>query len=311
MASGAKTSPPAAGTAPAPAAPLAPSAPPGPPARTSKPEMARRAGEAALTLGKMQPTFAPPRLVLNAVEGWGKTSCAAFAPAPAILMAAGETGYETLLGSGLVPQVDTARVPSWPALLELLDKLGEVEKPTHLVLAFDALGGFERLCHQHVCERDFDSDWGERGFVGYQRGYDLAVTDWLQFLQRLDRIRARGVAILMLGHVQVRPFKNPLGADYDRYVCDVHHKTWGITHKWADAVLFGQFVTVVDKSRPTDRKGKGIGGTDRVVYTERRDAYDAKNRYGMPEEIDIPGEPAQVWQTIWAAITAASRKEAK
>jgi hypothetical protein len=111
----------------------------------------------------------------------------------------------------------------------------------------------------------------------------------------------------MLGHVQVRPFKNPLGADYDRYVCDVHHKTWGVTHKWADAVLFGTFRTVLDEKKGT--KPKGIGGADRVLFCERRDAYDAKNRYGMPEELDIPNEPAEVWGTIWAAVTATSKKE--
>jgi hypothetical protein len=277
-------------------------APPAPPARASKPEIARRAGEAAIALGKMKPTFTAPRIVLNGCEGVGKTSVAAFSPNPAILMAAGETGYETLLGSGLVPSVDAAHVKSWPMLLELLDKLGDVEKPSHQVLAFDALGGFERLCHEHVCQRDFNGEWGERGFASYQKGYDLAVTDWLQFLQRLDRIRVRGVTILMLGHVQVRPFKNPLGADYDRYVCDVHHKTWGVTHKWADAVLFYAFRTILNEKKGT--KPKGIGHADRVLYCERRDAYDAKNRYGMPEQVDIPNEPDQVWGTIWTAITA-------
>ena len=60
------------------------------------------------------------------------------------------------------------------------------------------------------------------------------------------------------------------------------------------------FRTVTAKNR--DGKVKGIGGTDRVLYAERRDAFDAKNRYGMPPEVDVPDDPAQIWTTIWDQI---------
>ena len=62
-------------------------------------------------------------------------------------------------------------------------------------------------------------------------------------------------------------------------------------------MLFGKFVTITEKSKTGVIKG--IGGTDRILYTERRDAFDAKNRYGMPAEIDIPNDPAKTWETIW------------
>ena len=278
-----------------------PIAPPAPPASQAHTSPAQRAGAAPLELGRLPGKFTPPRIVLNAVEGWGKTSCVAHADAPAIIIAEGETGYETLLGAGLVPQVDVASATNWTALLALLDQLAADDTVPYKVLALDAIGGIERLCHTHVCDRDFDGDWGEKGFTSYQRGYDVAVTDWLQLLQRLDNLRARGVTIVLLGHVQIRMFHNPTGEDYDRYVSDVHHKTWSATHRWADAVLFGQFRTITATIGGSNAK-KGIGGTDRVVYCERRDAYDAKNRYGMPADIDIPSDPAQVWPTIWQAL---------
>ena len=47
---------------------------------------------------------------------------------------------------------------------------------------------------------------------------------------------------------------------------------------------------------------------DRVLYCERRDAFDAKNRYGMREHLDIPADPAQIWPTIWDAITEKKEK---
>ena len=121
--------------------------------------------------------FAPPRLILNAVEGWGKTTAGAYAPDPAILMARGESGYTTLLGVGSVPAVPTATVDSWQKLLGLLDQL--VAGTDRKTLVLDALGGFERLCQEHVCACDFDGDWGERGFMSFQKGYELSATEWL------------------------------------------------------------------------------------------------------------------------------------
>lgn len=248
-------------------------------------------------------THPAPRLIVNAVEGFGKTTLGAYSPDPFILMSRGETGYDTLLSAGLVPAVPAEEVVAWSQLLEWLDRL--IEDPQgRKTIVLDAIGGFERLCHEHVCRRDFDNNWGERGFASFQRGYDRAVTDWLEMLNRLTMLHKAGLIILLLGHCQVRPFRNPLGVDFDRYVSDLHHKTWSVTHKWADAVLFGNFFTVIDNEEKAKRTGKGkaIGGTDRVVYTERRDAYDAKNRYGMPQQVWLKGGPAAAWDTVWEHI---------
>jgi len=250
-------------------------------------------------IAKPEPLFPPPRVVLAAVEGWGKTTCGAYSNNPLIVMSGRETGYLTLRGAGLVPNVNCATPENWVEFLAGLEHLAKPDAPKFGTIAIDALNGFERMCHERVCQRDFKGDWGEKGFTSYQKGYDVAVTDWLQMMIALDRIREKGTSILMLAHVQVRPFGNPLGADYDRYVVDVHKKTWGVTLKWADAVLFGNFKSVIDA-----KTGKAVGRTDRRLFTERRDGYDAKNRYGMPEFLDIPADPTKVWSTVWDSITA-------
>ncbi len=239
-----------------------------------------------------------PRILFNAIEGWGKTSLAAYAPGAVIIQARGETGYQTLVDAGRVPLVPTALVDSWDALLGLLDAM-IADPGTAKLIALDALGGFERLCHEHVCARDFRGDWGERGFGSFQKGYDLAVTDWLGLLNRLDRLNEKGIAIVILSHVQVKQFKNPAGSDYDRYESACHAKTAAVTYKWSDACLFGQFLTITEKQ---GQRTKGIGGTDRVVYTERRDSWDAKNRYGMPEVVDIAADPTKAFATIISHI---------
>lgn len=264
-------------------------------------------------LGRVDISKVPPdRDILNAVAGWGKTSYASFAPNPAILMARGETGYPTLLKAGLVPNVDAVELANWQEVLDQIDYM--ISEPTgHETLVLDALGGFERLCHEHVCERDFGGKWGKDGFQSYMQGYDVSVGDWLLLLQRLDRIRiVRNMKLVILSHVKVAPFKNPLGADFDRYTADCHPKTWAATEKWADNVFFGTFNTaVIDSSGKIAtvadaKKGgrKGIGGDKRIVNTQRTPGYDAKNRHGMPQEIEMPDTPDEMWQTIAEYMTA-------
>jgi hypothetical protein len=261
-------------------------------------------GEGA-KLGKLTRGKIAPRIVLNAVEGWGKTTFAAHAPKPAMLMSRGETGYETLLSANVcsVPSVDAARINSWAELLDTLSAIANNPASEYETIVLDALSGYERLCHEHVCARDFGGDWGEKGFGAFQKGYDLATNDWDRLLQRLDEINAKGVAILILAHSKIQNFKNPIGPDFDRYVIDAHHKTWGVTHKWADAVLFGRFRTVLDKVDNKGVKGKGIGGTDRILHCQQSDAWVAKNRYGMPIDIDIPDNPTETYSHIMSYIT--------
>jgi hypothetical protein len=268
-----------------------------PPARIASPT------GTAPRIGRIDPAAFTPRLGLMAVPGWGKTTMGAYAPSPLIVMARGENGYKTLRQAGLVPDVDVSEVDTWPELLALMTHL-TANPNGHKTLVLDAMGGAERLCHEFVCARDFKGDWGERGFASYQKGFDLSVNEWLGFLNLCERWqKATTGTVLILSHAKVRTFKNPLGSDFDRYVPDCHEKTWAATERWLDAVLFGTYVSVIVGNRDdATKKGKGQGGTSRVIYAEQRDAYIAKNRYGMEPEIDIPDDPSKVWDTVWAQV---------
>ena len=93
------------------------------------------------------------------------------------------------------------------------------------------------------------------------------------------------MGIIALAHSRVPSFKNPEGPDYDRIVPDLHGKTWALTHKWADSVLYLSYETHVMPAG-SDAKGKARGGSRRKLYTEHTAAFDAKNRHGLPAEID-------------------------
>jgi hypothetical protein len=242
-------------------------------------------------------------MIVYGVEGWGKTTFGAFAPSPLILAARDESGVQRLVDSGRIPEIPVAQVQSWPDLLATVDAV--VAKPQGIeTLVMDSLGSFERLCAEHVCATKFNNEWGEHGFASYGKGWETCMSEWVLLLQRLDRLRAAGVMVIMLGHSTVATFKNPSGADFDRYTCDVNRKfTWPVLSRWADCVYFGTFETVVTGNKnDVNKKGKGVGGRTRVVHTHRADSWDAKPGYAVPEVIDVPDDHAQAFAAVWSHI---------
>jgi hypothetical protein len=253
----------------------------------------------------------PNRYALHAVEGWGKTSLAAQFPKPLFLQSRGETGLETLIQNGRLPEIPhLPEAETWADLLGMLEWIRE-HGSEYKTLAIDTMNGMERLCHEHVCRRDFENDWTDKGFEGYKRGYQVALADWRQALNLLDAIRLeRRITILMLFHTKVATFKNPEGPDFDRYQPDAHAGTWSLTHKWADCVLFGNFESHVVGGKMDEkggRKGKGQGGNVRILYSERHAAYDAKNRLGLPSEIEMGDSPESAFVALSDAIKAGRR----
>jgi hypothetical protein len=74
-------------------------------------------------------------------------------------------------------------------------------------------------------------------------------------------------------------------------------------------VLFANFVAHVD-ARKGDAKGKAKGGSRRVLYTTRTAAFDAKNRHGLPEQIDGGHSAAEAWANFAGALQASKQHSA-
>lgn len=235
----------------------------------------------------------------------GKSSLVGNAPDAVVMPTRQEETWDLLKRTGAVP-ADLPVLPtpqSWGDVLGILSSLLEDEHGFRL-LGIDTIGGCERLCHEHVCAQHFKGDWGERGFAGYQRGYEVALAEWREFLGLLDRLRDhRQMRVVLLGHTRIKQWRNPEGPDFDRYTVDVHDKTWALTHKWADAVLLANYY--VETEQDNGKRAKGRGGQQRFIYTEHSAAYDAKNRLGLPSEISMGNSGLEAWTNLRDAIAAA------
>jgi hypothetical protein len=163
--------------------------------------------------------------------------------------------------------------------------------------------------HEFICDRDFGGDWGDRGFGSYNKGYDVSLAEWRMFTNTLDEIRrAKKMTIFFLMHAKVKTFKNPSGADYDRYMPEMHEKTWTLTKGWLDTILFGNLEVSIhtankkDANDPT-KKGKAAENSPRIIYANSDSPiYDAKNRQGLPPEIEGGTSAKEAWSNLHKAI---------
>jgi len=266
----------------------------------------------SLTNVSSQGSGLPNRYGFYAGSGFGKTSMLAYAPKPIFIQTRGETGLETLIESGQIPP--TPHFPeakSWEDVRGYVSALREQDHD-YKTLVLDVANGAERLMHEHVCERDFNGEWGERGFGSYQKGYDVSLADWRMFQNDVDRLREeKKMTIFFLFHSKIKPFKNPTGADFDRYVPEMHEKTWTLTKGWLDCILFGYndiAVHTSGKGEEMTKKGKAADSAARVICTNSENpVYDAKNRLGLPAEIECGSTAKEAWTNLAKAIIAGKK----
>src|SRR5690606_30827753 len=95
-------------------------------------------------------------------------------------------------------------------------------------VVFDVLSGMEELCHFKYAADYFKGDLTDKGFMAFQRGPSLALEYWKGLIESLDKMRMK-LRPIILSHSRIQTFRNPLGADYDRYVPNVAKETWGMS----------------------------------------------------------------------------------
>jgi hypothetical protein len=243
------------------------------------------------------PTAEPLRIVLHGQEGVGKTTWAAGCP-DALFITAEDGGGD----------LDYARVvvDTWPDLRRTVRAL-IADPQGFTTVVIDTISSFERLCWAAVCEDANNARSIEDVGGGYGKGYTAALEEMTSLASDLDQLRARQrVHVIVLAHSQVKVFNDPLGNPFDRYELRMHAKSAGMWLGWADCVLFACFdvtVKTAKKRAEITEKGKATDAK-RVIYTTKEAAYDAKNRYGLPEELPLK------WADFAKAIAWERRDEA-
>lgn len=237
----------------------------------------------------------PNRYVLYGPPGVGKTTLGASFPAPVFLQAAGETGLDALIKSGQLPDT-LARFPESGTWDELTGRVKVLHDEDHgyKTLVIDTINGAEKLMLKSELETAYGGD--QKKFVAYGAGERSAAFKMAFLLESIDRLRERRkMSVVFLCHSRIKEQHNPEGENYDRYEPDVGKETLATLLRWSDALLFMNFFIVV-------KDEKGRGGDQRVMQCDRRAAYEAKNRLGLPATIHLGTTKESAWSAFCEAM---------
>lgn len=251
-------------------------------------------------------TITPPTMLFYGVPGIGKTNIAAGAPSPVFIQT--EDGMRNRR---------LADVPSFGLLTtygEVVEAIGSLVTEQHefKTAIFDSLDWLEPLIWKETCDRN---GWANIEAADYGKGYTAALDVWREFLDGCNAIRySAGMTTIFLAHHVVTKFKAPDTEPYDRYDIKLHESNKGLgarplMKEHAEFILFMNYrVSIVkDGTAAQKKKGdgtaRGVGGGNRVVYTEERPSHIAKSRDDMPDTIQLPDlKPEDGASVLWDAV---------
>jgi hypothetical protein len=114
-----------------------------------------------------------------------------------------------------------------------------------------------------------------------------------EVLTALNYLRdKKGMTTIIIAHSEIKRFDSPLTEPYDRYQPKLQNRGSALLQEWADMVLFATYDVHVKKEDVGFNKSvsRGQSAGERIIYTEERPAYYAKNRYQLPHELPLSWE---------------------
>jgi hypothetical protein len=220
----------------------------------------------------------PPRIIIYGIGGIGKTTFGASAPQPIFAM--------TEKGKGRLQVASFPQIQSWTDGIEAISTLLS-EPHDYETLVWDSLDWWEPHIWKYVCEQAGKKNIED---FGYGKGYTYAEDSWNIFFRGLNALQEqRGMSIILTAHAEVKRFDSPEVEPYDRYQIKLHKRAAELASEWADIIFFANWEVFTVKTEVGFKKtvNRGTGSGRRILYSEERPAFKAKNRYGLPPRIEL------------------------
>lgn len=222
--------------------------------------------------------YKPPRIIVFGDAGIGKTTFAVSAPSPVVI--------QTEDGLGIL---DIPRFPlasSFEDVLEALQSLATEEHEFKSVV-IDSLDWLEPLIWQSTCKRLGVSSIEA---PGYGKGYVETATEWRKFFSYITALRdEKDMLIIMTAHSVIQHVEDPVHPAYDMHALKLHKRASAIAEEYSDIIGFASLKTLLktEEAGFGEKRNRAISTGERVIHVGANPAYVSKNRYSMPDTIEL------------------------
>ena len=251
-------------------------------------EEAKPRKASALSLITTRKRRRPVLAMLYGPPGVGKSTFGASAPNPIFIPC--ERGLD---------QITVAKFPTPGTLAEFGTYLNAVDTEEHdyETVVIDTADALELLIFDAVCNEGKVKSIEEFG-GGYGKGFTRAREYWARLLTRLTALSER-MNVLLVAHSHLRTVSDPmLATAYDIHEPKIQAKSIELIRQSVDLIMFARLQTSVIKDGPKARKGRGLIGDDREMYTQPTSGIECKNRFNLESPMEFN------WATLQAGIDA-------
>lgn len=243
-------------------------------------------------LSQKQPR--PPRIFLYGPAGIGKTTLGVQFPGCVFLPV--EEGADVH---------DVPRLPrpeTWEQTMEYIDML--IAEPSgYRAIVIDSLTALESLASRKVCIDERVKSVEE---IPYGKGFPLVAALWTSLLDRLDVLRSKGLAVVMIGHQVIVRFEDPRSTPYDRYQPRLHKSILPMTIERCDVLAFANYKVFTESKEAgfNKERTRAMGQSERALFLTEQPTHLAKNRFSLPDEVGMG------WSEIFKGIATAFKPTA-
>ncbi|HNG37354.1 MAG TPA: ATP-binding protein [Nitrosomonas sp.] len=223
----------------------------------------------------------PPRIIVYGEHKIGKSTFGKGCPKPIFIQT--EDGLESLGVEAF------ERCKSYENVIECLEHLVK-EQHDYKTVVLDSLDWCEKLIWEKICK---DNNWSQIGDGPYGAGYKLAINYWRNLLKAFDVLNTeKKMLVVLIAHAKISKFEDPSTENFDRYGLDLHEKSGKMICEYVDIIGFANLKTMAVKKKEgfgqETVKVKTTG--ERQLNLTARAAYEAGNRYNLPDSIDLSWE---------------------
>ena len=109
-----------------------------------------------------------------------------------------------------------------------------------------------------------------------------------EIIVELRKLQEKNITTILIAHTQVKSHSDPAtNQTYDRVIMRCNDKMAALIRDMADNVFFASYKVFTTTE---NKKNKAFSDGQRVLLTQWRPGFDAKNRLGLPLEIPLSYE---------------------